>query len=59
MNIKKTKNENPITVTIYTNSHVAINKMLEPKVRPGRSMVMNLICWNALIVNNNGYAVML
>lgn len=35
MTIKKTRYTNPTTVTIFTDSHAAITKILEPKIRPG------------------------
>ncbi len=56
---KKTRNGNPTTVTVLTDSHAAITKILEPKVRPGGGAVRDLIYRNALNIRNNGHTLVL
>ena len=53
--IKKTRNGNPTTVTVFTDSHAAIDKVVNPKVRPGGGAVTDLIYKNALEIRENGH----
>ena len=53
MTIKKTRNTNPTTVTIFTDSHAANTKILEPKIRPGGGLIRDLIHRNALDIQND------
>ena len=59
MTIKKMRNTNPTIVTIFTDSHAAITKILEPKIRPGGGMIRDLIHWNALDIQNDGHFLVL
>lgn len=53
--IKKTRNESPTTVTVFTDSQTAIAKILEPKVRSGAGVVRDLIYRNAHMIKNSWY----
>lgn len=55
ISIKKTRNANPTTVTVFTGSHAAIGKTVNPKVRPGGGAVRDLIYQNALDIRKNGH----
>ena len=55
LSIKKTKNRSHIIKTVFTNLHIEIAKILEPKVRLGRGEIENLIYRNVLNIRNNGH----
>ena len=40
-------------------SHAAITKILDPKVRPGGGAIRDLIYQNALTIRNNGHTLVL
>lgn len=55
ISIKKTRNRNPKTVTVFTDSHAAISKIVDPRVRPGGGAVRDLIYQKALNIRENGH----
>ena len=59
LSIKKTKNRSPTTVIVFIDSHTAIVKILEPKVRPGEGAIRDLIYRNTLNIRNNGHTLVL
>ena len=53
------RNGSPTTVTVFTDSHAAITKILDPKVKPGGGAIQDLIYQNALTIRNNGHILVL
>ena len=53
ISIKKTRNTQPTTVTVFTDLHAAIGKIVNPKVRPGGGARRDLIYQNALDIREN------
>lgn len=59
MSIKKTNNGSSIIIIVFIDLHVAITKILEPKVRPGKGAVEDFIYWNIFNIKNNKYTLVL
>lgn len=43
LGIRKTRNIEPIIVTVFTDSQVAISKILDPKTRVGGDIIQNVV----------------
>lgn len=56
---KETRNAEPTTVTIFTNSQTAMTKILEPKTKVGGDAIRNLIYQRARTMKNAGHTIVL
>ena len=52
LGIKRTRNVRPKTITVFTDSQMAITKILDPKARVGGDLVRNLVYQNAHVIQN-------
>lgn len=59
ISIKNTKNRSPIIITVFIDSYASITKIYEPKIRPDKGAVRDLIYQNALNIKNNRYTLVL
>ena len=53
------RNGSPTTITIFTDSHTAITKILDQKVGFSRDAIQDLIYQNAFTIKNNGHTLVL
>lgn len=59
VDIKKIKNLVLTTITVFTDSQVAIIKIWDPKTKSGRDRIQNLIYQNTQIIKNIRYIIIL
>lgn len=59
ISIKKTRNDIPLTITIFTDLQVAITKILDPKVKIRRNAIQTLIYKNAYKIKSSSHGLIL
>lgn len=59
LGIRKTRNIKPTTVTVFTDSQMAISKIPDPKTRVGGDTIQNVVYQSAHPIKNAGHTIVL